>query len=259
MTRKSTPQQIARVLEIVRVVLTTLNLSLDALQRVIRNSAFPERLRELVLSFANEYFVLLTDEEAIDWLVKRAKKSLKEARQIVDGWRQQARAHGIADIVRLHALVHSGATLKRDIPKLGPCSEDFTYLQNWNFPDPETEHSLVSWIPVPLSDSTKKNVDEQTTLVAAFKAETVLPAWYKVTFGSVTHVAGLVLAHQKATNQDPLNGLVLRTDTCSAGGDRLGLGRHDGRLYCGRWIWGGDGRYSSVAVFAVGVVKAFGR
>lgn len=257
MTKKSTPQQTARIMEIVRMVLTALNLTREALQRVITNIAFPRRLGEFIRSFASEYFVLLTDEEAVDWLVKRAKK-LAEARQIVDGWRQQARAYGIADTVLLHALVHPGCTFKHHIPKLGPCRKDFQYLQDWNFPDDPTEHALVSWVPTPLRDSTSKNVTGQTELVSAFKTEVQLPAWYQVTFGSVTHVAGLILAHSKAANQDPFNGLIVRTDSCRADGFRLYLRRSGGLLSCGDWHWD-DGRNPGIAVFAVGVVKALGR
>lgn len=230
----------------------------DNAQRVIEHPDFPARLKALMFELATAFYILLSDEEAVAWIVKYAKKAKTEARQIVNGLRQQARTRGIADSVKLHAEVQAGCLFKRDIPRMGPCWEDFKYLQNWNFQDPATEHALVSWIPVPLAGSAGKYVPEQTTLVAAFRTKAGLPAWYDLSFGSVNHVGGLSLAHFNATKSDPFANLVVRTDTCCAGSYLLGLNWGRGRLSCAYWGWVGYS-YSRLAVFVVGVVKALGR
>lgn len=207
--------------------------------------------------FVNKFYRLLTDDEAIAWIVEYAQKHGTEACQIVYGFRQEARKRGIADTVKLHAEVQPGCLFKRDIPQMGPCMEDFEYLQNWDFSDPATERCLVSWTAVPLADSTNKNAAEQTEILATFKTKAGLPAWYDVSFGSANHVSGLALAHYNATGQDPFNSLWIRTDACYADGRRLWLGWDEGRLRCVVWFWGAD-RYSFIAVFALGVVKALG-
>lgn len=230
----------------------------DNAQRVIEHPDFPARLKALMLELAAAFYVLLTDEEAVAWLVKCGKKPEAEARQIVNGLRQQARSRGVADGVKLHAEVQPGCLLKRDMAQMGPCWEDFKYLQDWNFQDSATEHALVSWIPVPLEGSTDKNASEQTALVQSFKTDAGLPAWYKVSFGSVNHVGGLALAHWNATKSNPFANLVVRTDTCDSDGYRLGLRWSEGRLDCDYWHWDGR-RRSRLAVFVVGVVKALGR
>lgn len=205
-----------------------------------------------------EFYTLLSDDEAIVWIVKQAKKSEEEARQIVNGFRKQARRQGVPDDVKIHAEVHPGCTFKQDIPRMGPCWKDFQYLQHWDFLGPPTEHCLVSWIPSPFKGSTNKNVTEQSELVNSFKVVAELPPWYEISFGSLNHVAGLALAHFKTTGKDPFADLIVHTNSCYVGGRRLWLGWNEGRLYCDFWRWG-DYRYFDRAVFAVGVVKALGR
>ena len=101
-------------------------------------------------------------------------------------------------------------------------------------------------------------MSEQAAVIASFKTEVGLPAWYDVSFGSVNHIGGMSLAHFNATGMDPFNSLVVRTDTCCADGGRLGLDWGQGRLCCDGWDWG-EARDSDLAVFVVGVVKALGR
>lgn len=259
-TSRITDRQIAELQKVVGDDTRSFRPPKEAITRVLklRGRELKAGWRRLLIELMSEFFILLTDDEAMAWIVKWAKKSKVEAHQIVDGWRKQARARGIADNVMIHAEVLPGCTCKRDIPKLGLCWDDFSYLQGWSFPDEPTEHSLVSWIPAPLRESTSSNVPEQTGLVSAFKTVAALPAWYEISFGSVTHVAGLIHAHSKVMNQDPLNGLIVRTNICGTDGNRLFLDRRGGWLDCGYWRWD-EGRYSDVAVFALGVVKALGR
>ncbi len=210
------------------------------------------------------YFTLLSDDEAVEWNVEYGKKPEAEADQIVKGYRQKARKQDVADTVEIHAEVQPGCTFKRNIPQMGPTWKDFKYLQDWDFPDPPTEHSLVSWIPTPLAGSTCKNVFEQSGVIQMFKVEAKLPAWYEVSFGSATHVAGMALAHYKAAGpktasasyKDPFKNLSAFTETCEVDGNRLDLRWKLGSLCCGSSDWGYKGRDPGFAVFAVGVVRA---
>ncbi len=258
MTARITSRQKQQAQKFVGDTHTSINPTKEGMQRVLVSKSFQARFKDLIIELAAEYFLLLSDNDAVVWIVEYVKKSEAEARQAVEGLRQKVRAHGVADSVKIHAEVRPGCLFKRDIPQMGPCWEDFRYLQDWVFPDPPTEHCLVSWIPVPLADSTAKSVSGQTAAIVKFKAEAGLPAWYEFSFGSVNHISGLALAHFNATGKDPFNGLVVRTDTCRSDGYRLKLDWDQGRLYCDIWRWDGDS-YPSLAVFALGVVKALGR
>ncbi|MDO8499146.1 MAG: hypothetical protein Q7S66_00610 [bacterium] len=230
----------------------------QAVNILYRQADFAKRVVELVLAMSREYYILLSDEEAVKWLVERAKKTEAEARQFVEGLRVEARQAGFVDEVKIHAERLLGATFKRDIPQMGPCMDDFRYLQGWNFLDPVTKFALVSWVPAPLAGSTSKSTNQQKEMVAAWKTAANLPEWFRVSFGAVVDAAGMALAHFRATGKDPFAGLVVRTDTCFAGGYRLYLRWHDGRLLCGVWRFD-DGPDDDVAVFALGVVEAIER
>lgn len=203
-----------------------------------------------------EFYTLFSDDEAVIWIVEYAKKSKTEALQIVNGFRKSHRGIGVADQMKIHAEVLPGCTFKRDLPQMGLVSKDFfTRFGYWNFPDPETEHCLVSWLPVPLADSVNKNVPEQKEILSMFKAESGLPDWYEVSFGSINHVAGMALAHLKATTMNPFNGLAVNTDSYDMFRYRLRLQWADGQIHCSFCPWDED-RFPRVATFAVGVVKA---
>lgn len=199
------------------------------------------------------YYCLLSDDEVVAWIMKYAQQPKKEARRFVSGERHKALAKGVAYEVKIFAEVQPGCLFKRDIPEMGPTWHDFKYLQlDLDFYDPPTEHCLISWIPVPLASSTNKNVYEQEALVVRTKVG--LPVWCNISFGSVNHVAGFAIAHFKATGKDPFSGLMVRTDTYSAGGRRLLLGWDRGRLYYDSW-YSFEARISVLAVFVVGVVR----
>src|SRR3989339_1748966 len=110
-TNRITVRQIDELQKLVGDDTKSFNPPKDGIQRVIK-SRFRELKagwRKLLIELMAEYFILLTDDEAIAWIVKWAKKSKAEARQIVNGFRQQARVCGIADSVLIHAEVLSGA------------------------------------------------------------------------------------------------------------------------------------------------------
>lgn len=209
---------------------------------------------------AKNFFRLLSDEEYVCWIGKHTSHYWLEGLEVVNGFRLKAQRIGIAPTTKIHAEVFPGAMFKRDIPQMGPCYKDCEYVQYWDFPDPPTEHAVVSWIPAPLSESTYKNVSEQKVVISKFSNGAVLPTWCQVSFGSAVHVAGMAFAHRQATGTDPFNGLVVRTDTCREDGRRIELGwnENNSHLFCGGWNLI-EARHSILAVFAVGMVKAFGR
>jgi hypothetical protein len=255
MTARITSGQIEQVKKLVDDALTALKPSKEGMQRLLGNSAFLVQFKCFVLAAAGEFFVLFSDDEAVAWIRKWAGKTEEEARQIVQGFRTKARTHGVADTVHIHAKARPGATFKQDLPLMGPCWERFHYLQYWDFPDPPTEHCLLSWVPKPLQGGTNKDHVKQYALIAAFKAEAGLPGRYHVSFGSVGHVGGLVLAHFNAYHEDPFGGRLVRTDTCKTGGFRLQLSWFTDSLNCGQW-YSDSNREPDLDVFAVGVIKA---
>lgn len=234
-------------------------LTSDGAQRVVKRGDFQRELEKMLLRFAAAFYGSLSDEEAVAWLVKVAGKPEPEARQLVVGLRSEARQLGVGDEVPIHTESEPGCIFKRDIPQMGPCWKDLKHLREWDFPDPPTEHALVSWVPGLLRESTSKTVDDQRALVARFKTEANLPSWYELSFGSVGHLAAMTLLHHKATNgQDAWRGLIARTDTCNVDGSRLLLYWSVGELHCDYWDLDEE-RRDNVGVSALGVVKALGR
>ena len=230
----------------------------DVRWRTLIDSANTGKVKVLLDTLGRTvFYTLLSDEEVVAWIIKYAKKSKAKARQFLLSMRQQARMRGVADTIRIFVEVQHGCLFKRDVPKMGPTWDDFKYLQNWKFSDPETEHALLTWIPVPIDNSFNKNVAEQMGVVQSFKSVAAIPEWCALSFGSINHVSGLALAHFNATGKDPFNGLFVRTDTGYSGSCRLELDWGGSRLDCGRWGWDAY-RGSDVAVFVMGVVKALG-
>lgn len=171
-------------------------------------------------------------------------------------YRALAREWGVPDTVVLCYRVRAGFTLKRAAPKLGPCYQNFQYLQDWNFSDEPTQDCLVCWIPPRLVPrSTAKTKDEQLQHLADIRIHCGLPSHHLSSFGSVALLAGLILAHYKATGErTPLDCYWVRTDTCDAGGHRLKLAWAAGALYCARWAWDGE-RHDRIGGVALGVER----
>ncbi len=239
---------------------------------VLRKDELSEGVQKVIGQVTEEYYYLLSDWDAIVWMVRHANLPKEEAQKVVNGYRQAAAALGVGDKVRIFADVLPGCEFKEHAPKMGPTLGDFKHLQDWDIDDPVTDHCLVLWVPMPLPQSRSKSVVQQQQVIAAFKAQAQLPDWHNVSFGSANQVAGMALAHFKATKESPFDTMVVRTDThmtlhkdngsavirAESGKpvkERLVMDWHNGRLCC-------EARGSDVldaenwAVFAVGVVNA---
>lgn len=192
---------------------------------------------------SSNYFLSLADKD----VPREHASTLVKYRRLATEW-------GVSITTPLCYRVSAGFTLKDHAPKNGPCYKNFSYLQDWNFSDEPTQEGVVFWIPRIVPGSVKKNVSKQMAHLAALRQRVELPAHHLASFGSVALLAGLILAHYKATGERvPFDRYWVRTDTCYAGGSRLGLGSFDEYgLSCDNWDWDGDaGGY--LGVFALGV------
>jgi hypothetical protein len=169
-----------------------------------------------------EYFTLLPDFE----VPERHQATLAKYRRL-------AEEHGVPGGVAVTYRVRAGFTLKTHAPKAGPCRDGFAYLQGWKFPDEPTADSLVFWVPRVLMGS--KNVDQQIAFLADLCSKLELPAHHMSGLGSVALVAGLILAHFKATGERVTLREWVRTHTCLAGGYRLLMNWHGDVLNCATW------------------------
>lgn len=193
-------------------------------------------------------------QEAIEFFTPLSDANVPEQYQTtLAKYRKLATKHDVLTTTPVCYRVSAGFTLKTYAPKLGPCYEDFQYLQNWNFPDEATSDCLVFWVPRIVKGSTSKTASKQKKLLTRLRTKLELSAHHMNNFGKVGLVAGLILAHFKATGERiPLDQYWVRTDTCDADGIRLLLGRFgDAGLDC-LWLFGGRADVG-VGVFAFGV------
>ncbi len=199
-------------------------------------------------------FSLLTDDETFRWLLGHTHYLEAEAKQLVAGYRRGAREKAVADEVKIHAEAWPGITFKQHIPLLGPCWKDFQYIQDpkvWDFPDPPTEHCLISWIPVPLA--TGRDATDDALVVTSMKNTLGLGDKHIVSSGLTVHLAGMLFAHYQATGQVVFGDRIIHTHTCFADGRRIGLNWQWEKLAC--WSWDGV-RCGNRAVFLLGVTKS---
>jgi hypothetical protein len=193
-------------------------------------------------SYEIEHFTPLADHQ----VPKRHQVTLGK-------YRLQATAYGVPEYTAVCFRVRAGFTVKRHAPKAGPCYKGYTRLQSWSFPDEPTSDSLVFWVPRILEGSTWKTKDQQIELLAALRGKLELPGHHMSGLGNIALVAGLILAHFKATGETvPLNWFWVRSDTCRADGSRLGLGWGEAGLYCGSSD-DDDRARGNVGAFALGV------
>ncbi|MDE3078314.1 MAG: hypothetical protein KGJ86_23060, partial [Chloroflexota bacterium] len=209
-------------------VITSLNPGKDEFQQKVldakRAEIFQARIREVLVAMMARHFIPLTDEEALAWLVEQAKKSEPDAHQLIKGCRKGALEQGLANSVPCHFAVELGATLKQTIPTVGPCVEDFNYLQGWQFADVPTEHSLVSGVPVALRDTTNQNLGTQLKTLGAIEQRWGIPAgFFSTELIPTVYTAGVALAYHDLTQQQMFGDLWVRTGTCNSGGSRLDL------------------------------------
>ncbi len=232
------------------------NVPFEALYRLVKPEG-RETLKEMVYVAQKAFQPLSAVPQAQqDYFTQVLDADVPESHKAtVAKYRKLASEHGVPTTTVVCYRVRAGFTLKSHAAKAGPCIQGFQYLQNWNFPDEPTVDCLVFWVPCILKDSKNKTKDEQTALLADTRTKLELPAHHMSSFGKVALVAGLILAHYKATKGEhiPLGNDWVRTDTCSADGDRLRLGDFGGAgLDCGDDRWG-DGRRARLGAFALGV------
>jgi len=172
----------------------------------------------------------------------------------LSAYRKLATDHGVSAATAVCYRVRAGFTLKNHAPKAGPCYKNFQYLQGWKFPDEPTTVGLVFWVPRIVDGSTSKTRREQEQILSDLRTKLELSDQHLAGFGKVALVAGLILAHHKATGERiPLDQHWVRTDTCNADGYRLYLGIFDDAgLHCPYWSFDEDA-YDFLGVFALGV------
>lgn len=178
-----------------------------------------------------------------------------EHRETLAKYRRLAEGHGVKLEAPLCYLVQvADFTLKGDVPKIGPCREDFKYLQDWNFADTLTMEALVFWLPCPLSSNPAKTRIGHLELLVEVREHYNLPSHHLVGFGQASLVAGLVLAHYLATDERMLlSGRYVRTDTLISGDLQLSLGNFSASgLDCVYWD-GFDESFDQLQVLALGI------
>lgn len=149
----------------------------------------------------------------------------------------------------------AGYTLKSHAAKLGPCRQDFQYLQGWDFEDVHTTDSVLFCPPRLVPDSTNRDVDKQTAMLVKLREKYGLPANFFSSFGEPSTLSGIILANYNQTGERvPLSGFWARTNArLRDGGYRLDLGGFDrGGLHCAYWGW--DDANGCIGCFALGVV-----
>lgn len=209
---------------------------------------------ELVQRVVEEtYFNYLSDEEGIEVLVDRKEYERTEAERIVREWRQIATNLGYTGPVAV--MVRADFVFKTHAPKLGPCYEQFDYLQDWKLKNGKsTSDALVFFVPRLVAESTRKNKDEQLELLVALRQAHSLPEHHLASFRSVALVSGLILSHFKRTGErTPFNCDYVRTDTVRDDEWRLLLGFSAYGLYCSLWHCLDGSRDYKLGCFALGV------
>lgn len=263
MNPKFTSRQRNQAEKLLGDIITSVNPSKDEFQQKVLDSKraelFQQRMRQVLVAMLARYFIPLTDKEALAWLIEEGKKPELDAKMLVEGCRKGALEQGLAISDPCHFAVEPNATLKQTIPTVGPCVEDFKYLQNWSFADSPTEHCLVSGVPVALRETTSQNLATQLrTLGAAENRWGVPKGFFSTELIPTVYVAGVALTHFNLKKRDMFGDLWVRTGTCNSDGNRLRLFWRQGRLLCASWHWLGDS-YSGLAVAPLRVTKALGR
>lgn len=200
-----------------------------------------------------KYITLLSDDSAVSWIRTHGKRSTSDARLVAEIFRKGTSDRCGAENEAIHGYFQPGCTFKTDIPKMGPCQNDFRDKQGLKFSDPPTTSALVSMIPMPLPKSLNMSMSEQVDFLFDFAYRRGLPDCCKISFGLPVHIAGMAMAHLHATGRDIFRGWQVRTDTCDLDGDRVALHRRNGKIVCGV-LNQDDYRLPNTAVFLVGVI-----
>ena len=205
---------------------------------VAETKAFAEELARKKVE--NTFFIIMSDPEAIDCLVKEAYWERERAMSVVTTWRTVAGILGYNGPICWR--VKPGFTLKKHAPLAGPCYEDFRYLQDWALKNDEpTKNSIVFCVPKLVPGSTSKTVSEQEKLRERFRKDNNLPKNHMVNFGQASVLSGVLLSRKAKSGDRELPNVYTRTDTLATDGHRLNVGHfvEDG-LYCDDW-WDDSG------------------
>lgn len=148
--------------------------------------------------------------------------------------------------------VKTGFTLKKHAPVVGPCHENYAYLQEWELEnDTPTPNALVFCVPRVVAMGGSAN--EQKYALSQLRAKYALPEYHLKSFGSAALLSGLILEHFSRTGERLLPHDWIRTDTMRKDGRRLRLGNfRDSGLYCD-FEHGGEDYLGRNQVFPVGL------
>ncbi len=115
-------------------------------------------------------------------------------------WRKYAVALGYTGPVVWK--VRKGFTLKSHAPLAGPCYKQLVYIQNWDIENDETtKDSFVFWAPRLAKGSTNKTIFQMKELRAEIRQNYNLPANHATSFGSISLLFALILAHFKRAGE----------------------------------------------------------
>lgn len=199
-----------------------------------------------------EYAISLSDEQAVTWLIKKRKYDQMAAHTLVTRWYGLARKE-FNYTGPVAWKVRAGFTLKQHAPKVGPCYEQFKYLQDWKFQDEPTKDCLVFWVPVifPVTRNMKK--EGQLAALDKIGRYYGLPSGHLSSLGNATFLAALILAEFKRSGKWlPANCDWVRTDTQYSDGNLLSLGNFgESGLSCHGIR--DDNCYPYLGAFALGV------
>lgn len=193
----------------------------------------------------NNFFVPISDEDVPDKFMETLVK-----------WRKLASDLGYFGYTGpVVWRVCPGFTLKAHASLAGPCYEAFEYLKLWVLQNDEpTKSAYVFFIPSLAEDSTRKNVEDQKTLLAETRKRYSLPEHHLSNFGSAAMLSGLILGHLKHTgDKSSLVSCMVRTDTLLQDRIRLHLNFDDGALRCAPGNWSDDVPDDLVGTFLLGV------
>lgn len=177
----------------------------------------------------------------------------KHLKTVAEKWRRLASSLSYFGPVAWK--VKAGFTLKLHAPQAGPCVNNFANIQDRKFYDKPTKDGFVFWIPRLLPESIGKNMNQQVALLSELRLKYGLPEHHLSSFGTAALIAGLVLAHHKATGERvPFDFRWARTDTCSLrmDGRRIVLSFGTSGLHCSFWYWA-EGRDNEHGVFVLGL------
>lgn len=205
----------------------------------------PKRFRELMVSLAAEVasstFVVSIDDKDVPEQYMVAVKC----------WRMYAAEFNYAGPVAWK--VKDGFSLKINAPLVGPCYRNLKDIQKWDIQNDEpTKNSIVFWVPRLASVSMDRTFTEMEMIRDLLKKRLELPNNHATSFGSISLLFALILAHFKRKGERvPLKNFFAISDSVGVEGNRLIVGDFGGSgLQCSDTV--GRPRYD-LGFFLLGV------